>query len=365
MSTFNDIRTRFQVGMDKMNEREVPVKIDNDAVGTVDLNDTETIDAIKTTVNSAGSRDSVIDFLKGIGFPENEANNLFLILSKSSDLNKTSEYLLSRNITIGSLLNKVSDAKSINTNIGMTGKPGDMFYGFTWRTSPPMGPGEPWLSTILSGGRRPNGSEKGDVIVEDLELEVKGPNGRLIGQSGYGDAKQVRAAFARAIENIANGLKLGNFRLIDDPSNDGFWNVTKKEGRGLEINLQSIVEQYGLLDKKAIQLASSEIINAFKTYLNNLDTNKYASALVDCISKDGRINTTKWHSAILTMYFEYYHSIEGFDYIALTTSTGKFAIIEVSKFKEFYDKGLINATSVPSFTNGAGSQGGTYGITLK
>lgn len=365
MGTINDIRARFEVGIKKMEEKEVPVKIDNDVVGTIDVKDTQTIETIKTTVNSAGSRDSIIDFLKEIGFPENEANNLFLILAKSSDMSKTSEYLLSRNITLGSLLNKVSDAKVINTNIGMSGKPGDMFYGFTWRTSPPMGPGEPWLSTVLSGGRRPKGSEKGDVIVDDLELEVKGPNGRLIGQSGYGDAKQIRTSFARAIENIAKELKLTNFNIIKDDRNDAFWNVTKKEGRGLELNLKAIAGQIGLLDKKAIQLVSSEIINAFKTYLLNLNVKKYSSILTDCILQDGTINTVKWHSAILTMYFEYYHSIEGFDYIALTTSTGKFAIIDVSKFKEFYDRGLINATSAPSFTNSAGSQGGTYGITLK
>ena len=66
MSTYNDIRTRFQVGMNRMNEKEVPVEIDNSVVGTVDDSDNEVIDTIKTVVSSAGSKDAIIDFLKSI-----------------------------------------------------------------------------------------------------------------------------------------------------------------------------------------------------------------------------------------------------------------------------------------------------------
>jgi hypothetical protein len=36
MSTYNDIRIRFQVGINRMNEKEVPVEIDDDLVGTID-----------------------------------------------------------------------------------------------------------------------------------------------------------------------------------------------------------------------------------------------------------------------------------------------------------------------------------------
>lgn len=366
MSTYNDIRARFQVGLNKLQEKEVPVEIDDEAVGTVDDTDQQAIDSIKTVVSSAGSRDSIVDFLKGIGFPENEANNLFNVLAGSKDISLTAEYLLSRSITMGSLMNKVQDAKLINNNIGLSGKASDLFYSFSWRTSPPMGPGEPWLSTILKDGRRPSGSEKGDVIVDKLELEVKGPNGRLIGQSGYGDAKEMRNAFLKAIQNIAKSFKLKNFTPLNDTSDDGYWNVTKKEERGVGENLRAIAELYGKpFSKKELLTISNELITAYKSYLKDLDTKKYGSILIDVIGKDGSINLNKWHSTILTMYFEYYHSIEEFDYLALTRKDGKFLIMEVSKFKEFYDKGIIAAKSIPSFTDGAGSQGGTYGILLK
>jgi len=118
-------------------------------------------------------------------------------------------------------------------------------------------------------------------------------------------------------------------------------------------------------NKKDLNMISNEIVGALRAYLLNIDTKKYGSILSDVVSADGTINLDKWHSNIITMYFEYYYSIEDFDYIAFTTSSGKFMIAEVSKFKEFYDKGIIKADSVPSFTNKAGSQGGTYGISLR
>lgn len=365
MSTYNDIRTRFQVGMDKINEKEVPVGIDGNVVGTVDDSDTAVINTIKATVSSAGSKDAIISFLTGINFPENEANNLFNILSKSENIKTTAEYLLSRDITLASILGKPMTAKDINSRIGLIGKTSQLFYNFSWRTSPPMGPGEPWLSTILKDGRRPSGSEKGDVVVDKFELEVKGANGRLIGQSGYGDAKTVRTSLSTAVKNIASSLNISDYEVIDDGS-DGFWNITKREGRGLEMNLKAIASRLGSpFSKKELALISNEIITALKSYLLNLDVKTYGSILIDVIGKDGSINLNKWHSAIITMYFEYYYGIEEFHYIAFTTNEGKFLISEPGKFKELYDKGIIVASSIPSFTNSAGSQGGTYGIKLK
>lgn len=364
--THNDIRTRFQVGINKLEEKEVPVEIDNNVVGTIDDSDTEVVDTIKATVSASGSKDAILSLLAELNFPENESKILFNIISNSENVEKVAEYLLSRDITLGSILNKPQDAKVINSKIGMTGKTSDMFYGFSWRTSPPMGPGEAWLSAILKDGRRPSGSEKGDVIVGDLELEVKGPNGRIVGQSGYGDAKKVRESFATSIANIAKYLGLDGFEVINDLKNDGFWNITKREGRGLELNLKKIASDLGRpFNKKDLNMISNEIVGALRAYLLNIDTKKYGSILSDVVSADGTINLDKWHSNIITMYFEYYYSIEDFDYIAFTTSSGKFMIAEVSKFKEFYDKGIIKADSVPSFTNKAGSQGGTYGISLR
>jgi hypothetical protein len=366
--TNGDIRARFAAALSALEElnegSEIPVSIGKDVIGTVKPNDTDTIDHLKSLVNSSASKEAVITFLLGIGYPADQAEILFTILSRNNDLGSFASYIQNRTITISSLLGKVSDANSINSSIGVPGKASVGFYGMSWRTSPPMGPGEVWLSTVLAGGRRPNGSEKGDVIVDGTELEVKGPNGRLIGQSGYGDAKQMRVHFYNAMTNIAANLGHTDFTAIDS-GKDNFWNVGKKSGEGIETNLKAISKLNKGFSSKDTLMISAEIINAFRNYLLNLDVSKYSGVLSNCIGKDGSINTDKWHAEILPMYFEYYHSHELFSYIAFTSSNGKFLLIDASTFRDAYNRGLINFTAAPSFTNGAGSQGGTYGITIK
>jgi hypothetical protein len=366
--TNGDIRARFAAALSALEElnegSEIPVSIGRDVIGTVKPNDTDTIDHLKSLVNSSASKETVINFLLGIGYPADQAEILFTIISRNNDLSSFVSYIQNRTVTISSLLGKVSDSNSINSSIGVPGKASAGFYGMSWRTSPPMGPGEVWLSTILAGGRRPNGSEKGDVIVDGTELEVKGPNGRLIGQSGYGDAKQMRVHFYNAMTNVAANLGHTDFTAIDS-GKDNFWNVGKKSGEGIEINLKAISKLNKGFSSKEMLMISAEIIGAFKNYLLNLDVSKYSGVLANCIGKDGSINTSKWHAEILPMYFEYYQSHELFNYIAFTREDGRFLLIDASTFRDAYNKGLINFTAAPSFTNGAGSQGGTYGITIK
>jgi hypothetical protein len=363
----HDIRARFAAALSRLelNEAsEIPVSIGKEVIGSVKPNDTDTIDHLKSLVNSSSSKEAVINFLLGIGYPADQAEILFTILSRNNDLGSFASYIQNRTITLSSLLGKISDAHSINSSIGVPGKASVGFYGMSWRTSPPMGPGEVWLSTVLAGGRRPNGSEKGDVIVDGIELEVKGPNGRLIGQSGYGDAKQMRTHFANAMKNIANNLGYSDFNVIDT-GKDNFWNVGKKSGEGIEINLKEISKLNNGFSSKDTSMISSEIINAFGNYLLNLNTSAYSNVLAAAIGKNGSIDTNKWHAEILPMYFEYYQSHEQFSYIAFTSASGKFLLIDATSFRDAYNKGYINFTASPSFTNGAGSQGGTYGITIK
>lgn len=366
--TNGDIRARFAAalaGLELNEANEIPVSIGKEVIGSVKPNDTDTIDHLKSLVNSSSSKQDVISFLIGINYPADQAEILFSILSRGGDITPFVAYIKNRSISISSLLGKVTDANSINSSVGVTGKASAAFYGMSWRTSPPMGPGEVWLSTVLAGGRRPNGSEKGDVVIEGgIELEVKGPNGRLIGQSGYGDAKQLRTKFAESMSRIAKNLGHHDFTVIDT-GRDNFWNVGKKSGEGFEANLKAIAKLNNGLSTKDISMASAEIITAFNGYLLNLDTAKYSNILSNAIGKDGSINPTKWHDEMLPMYFEYYHSLEGFEYIAFTSNSGKFLIIEPSSFRDAFYKGLIKFEAAPSFTNAAGSQGGTYGISLR
>jgi hypothetical protein len=365
MSTFNDIRTKFANAVLEASVNQIPVIVGNTQIGFIDKNDQEIMDALSSLVNSAGSKNEIVSFLLGIGFPANEAETLFNQLSKKNDVKIIASYFKNRTITIDSLIGKISNAGDINKNLGLEQKSSEDFYGFSWRTSPPMGPGEVWLSTILRDGRRPTGAEKGDVIVGSIELEVKGPNGRLIGQSGYGDAKQLRIKFNETISRIADNLGHTNTFKVIDTGKDNFWNVGKKSGEGFEINLKELSKTNNGFSPKEISMISTEIITAFKNYLLNLDIAKYSNILSNAIGKDGSINTKKWHEEMLPMFFEYYHNIELFEYIAFTSGNGRFLLIDPINFRDSFNKGLIDFTAAPSFTNGAGSQGGTYGISIK
>lgn len=345
-----------------LTETALPVNIGSYTVGYVQDRDIETIDRISRIAKSSSVKEEVINFLESINFPKRESQLLFDILSHSQDVNKVKDYLLNRDISLNSLVNKVSGAGSINQKLGISGEESLKFFNFSWRTSPPMGPGEAYLSTIIKDGRRPSSKEKGDCIIGNLELEIKGPGGRLVGQSGYGDAKSMRGSFRECILNISNNLGIQH-TLIDN-NQPGFWNVTKREGRGLEENLMAMSRKFGKFTKKEFGLISEEIVKAWTKYLLNLDVRKYSGVFSDCIGTDGKINLTLYNRNLLSMFFEYYHSMEGFHYFCMTHESGKFLIIKPSDFMKFYENGTIKIPNLPSFTDGAGSQGGSFAISL-
>ena len=113
-----------------------------------------------------------------------------------------------------------------------------------------------------------------------------------------------------------------------------------------------------------LPVVSTELITVYQSYLLNLDISKYSGSLVSSIGKDGSVNCKTWHSEVLPMFFEYYQSIEMFNYIAFTGDTGKFLIIESSTFRDALNRGLVKIKAKPSFINGAGTQGGTYAISV-
>lgn len=342
----------------------VPVSIDKETVGHIDANDIEAKTKITKIAGSASSKEAVIKFLLEIGYPAQQANFLFEILIHGSDMQKVANYFANRTNKLENFIGTVTDSYAINSTLGMDKKTSLEFFNFSWRTSPPMGPGEVYLSTIFESGRRPSGKDKGDVIVGSSEVEVKGPGARLVGQHGYGDAKQMRNSFNQAMASLASSLKIKNY-TVEDSGKDDYWNITKKDARGLEVNLMKIASEVGGFKPKDILLASSVIVKAYKTYLNNLDENKYAGVFANCIGKDGKINVPAYNRALLDVYFNYYYENEKFSYFCMTDSRGLFLIINPADFIAYYDKGIIKAEAPPSFTDRAGSQGGSFAIGLK
>jgi len=358
-----------------LNENMVTVQIDNHVVGHIHSEDEETKSKITKLASSSTSRIAIIDSLEGMGFPTMQAQLLFDIVTKGANPEKFRDYLIDRTITVDSLIGKKMNAHSINSQFEMDHKHSLEFFNFSWRTSPPMGPGEVYLSTILRMGKRPSGKDKGDVMIGNQEMEVKGPGARLIGQKGYGDAKSMRTSFYRAIVDIAKHFKLSAtsyaeggeeydyYNVIE--GKDTGWNITKGRGGYLEENLKSIAKKVKKFSSSDLKFITETIGLCYKTYLIGADDATLKSMLVNSIKPDGSIDIENYNRSLLQTYFNYYYSIENFHYFAMTNKLGEFFIMHPSDFMSNYDKGIIKIETPPSFSNAAGSQGGTFSISLK
>tara|TARA_R110002096_G_C14543077_1_gene718601 strand:+ start:200 stop:1369 length:1170 start_codon:yes stop_codon:yes gene_type:complete len=365
------------IRLQKLDEDMVDVIVGQEHIGQVDDTDDEDMRRLRGIVTTGSFKKELYEFLVGINFPADRAEELIRIISRAEEPSKIAGYLLNRTLTLSSIVDKAQTAKSISSKLLGTKKVANELWGFNWSTTPSQGPGEIYLSLVLADGRRPSGKEKGDVRIGDqTELEVKGPNGRLSGQSGYGDAKEMTIRLWEVGEKIWNNKK--DFGIKEDISYTDFiakpnageltWNINKTGGRNYEDMLKKLaqlVNKKGKFSKTQIQLISIYTIEAFNFYLKKLDVNKYGTSLLPAINQDGSLNTEKWHDIMVNIYFDYYYALENFQYIAFNRSDGKFLIVSPSAFSSLMKKGVIYMKTPPSFGAKAGSQGGTYGISLR
>ena len=209
---FNDIynmkRNNKLYNFDEfLNEEFLDVSIGNIVVGSVDSGDDKTIKKISDISKGSKYKASIVNELKELNFPDSQANIIYNKLLSSSNIEGVLDYIKNKRVKLNSLLGKVTNASDINKLIGIKGEDSDDLFSYKWASSPPMGSGEAWLSLMIDGGRRPKG-EKGDVIINNAEVEVKGDGARIIGQKGYGDGKQMRKSLERAVINISDKLNL-------------------------------------------------------------------------------------------------------------------------------------------------------------
>jgi hypothetical protein len=345
---------------ESINEKQLSVSIDGNLVGSVNDNDTGAIDTIKRIAGSSVGKDEVLAVLTNIGIPVDTQNDVINILA-GGDWAKASSYLLNRTLDINSILGKTTSASAVNKKyFGLTdAKLSNKFFSFQWITSPPMGKGEVWLSLVLNQGAK---AGVGDVSVNGNLTEVKGVNARIVGQSGYGDAKKMALRFKKALEDIC--VALGITYDIKD-GNGLAWNITLKEQRLLGENLTEMAKlKEGGFSKKDLLVISKHIIASYQELYTGLNTNKYQKILIPVISKDGTIDPRAYNKVLLKLSYEYYHQVEQFVYFAMTNNkTGKFLIIKPDDFNKLVDSGRVKFTP-PSWGSSGGTMGGYFGITL-
>ena len=338
----------------------ISVSIGATQIGQIMSNDQETINDITKIVQSSGVKEKLDTFLLGIGVPKGHLKNIISLLS-NGDLNKVMNYIDNRTTSIDSLLGNKVNALNLNDSLfGITNKSDSLsLFSYQWPTSPIMGKGEFWLALILSGG---SSASTGDVSVNGSILEVKGIGARLVGQKGYGNAKQMVSSFKSALSEIAIEVGATGYSVIDGSNID--WNITKKTARLLELNLQAIAKEVNGFNPKQIAIISRKLIEVYKTLYVNLNTAQYGSILEGSINRNGSIDVAMFNKALLVLSFDYYLSVEHFTYFSIVNhKTGNVLIINPNDFAKFVDNDTIIYTP-PSWGEAAGVQGGYYAIAI-
>lgn len=365
MADFKDIRTLFEIAMNEA-EATMPVSIGKEIAGYINSNDLDTISDIKRLAGSSNYRLAIISHFESLGLSNDDATAVFNIITKGSDMQKVSEYLMSNKKDIQQFLDKKVNVYEWLASIGITDKKTSaILYDYATNTKPVTGPGEVFLSLFIDGGTRPTSKEKGDVRINGLEVEVKANGGRLIGQKGYGDAKSMRIAIKKSLEDLVSHF--GADIQVEDSSNDSAFHMTKKEPREIGRVLSEISKQKGKFSKKDLLFISEKLLDAYQSYLLNSAKlmKKYIGPIAQVIKANGTIDLDKFHKQMMNLYFEYYYSLEQFDLISLVNKkTGDLLITNPTKFSKYINSGEIGYTN-PSFSDSAGVQGGTYSITLK
>tara|TARA_R100000655_G_scaffold30834_1_gene61947 strand:- start:651 stop:3638 length:2988 start_codon:yes stop_codon:yes gene_type:complete len=362
-----------------IHEEMIDVILGQELIGQIDDKDDEAMRRLRGIVTTGSFKKELYEFLVGtVNFPPEQADRVIRLISRAEDPAKAAGYLLNRTFTLASTVGKKLNGIKAATKFMGTKKISPELWSFNWPTSPAQGPGEVFLSLIFADGRRPASGEKGDLFVGNTEVEVKGPNGRLAGQKGYGDAKQMPVKLWEVGEKVLANPKefpVGPFssasmsEVVAKPKpGDLSWNITKKESRKFGEMLQILARSQkpeGKFTNKQKQTISRYIMEAYKNYLLGLDVNSNSAKLVPAINNDGSLNLPLWHSVMVNIYFDYYLSLENFGYIAFNNDAGDFLIVEPSKFGKLMGNGTIWIKTPPSFSSSAGNQGGTYGIDLK
>ena len=98
-------------------------------------------------------------------------------------------YLNSRTLGPGDFTNSQDPIPLTQDFLALPAKVAKKLFIWSWKSTPSTGRGEVWLSLMLKDGKRPTSSQKGDMMINKAEWEVKGDGARIAGQKGFGDCK--------------------------------------------------------------------------------------------------------------------------------------------------------------------------------
>jgi hypothetical protein len=235
---------------------------------------------------------------------------------------------------------------------------------WSWKSTPSTGRGEVWLSLMLKDGKRPDSTQKGDMMIDKAEWEVKGDGARIAGQKGFGDAKQMRHHLNTAIVKFCGDIGRKAPDFLNDSAGDNAWNIGKKSAGLLGKSLEALAKEKKFVKADLVKL-NTRLLEAYSQYLLAFTTK--LSLTKGIVGLDGKINIAKYNRILLEMYYSHYENTEEFDGIFLVSYTKANKVLACTTTKEFLkavDSGQIKISAYPSFTDAAGAQGGSFAIQL-
>ena len=237
-----------------------------------------------------------------------------------------------------------------------------------------MGSGEILVSVLIKGARKAGASgEKGDTIVNDVELEIKSDNGRLKGQSGYNQGVEASKYWFEQLSglissrpelNIQPPAKPGGVEYNFTRSNQG-WELYKKGNELIQASANTdtpiTLIAINQLAKDGLKRVFGDATDQDVMWIDELITQP------DFYEKSGS-TTAAIDYRYAIMQIALYMRIEGIDSIltfTMSTKTkkhyGSVGIITPDNLSEFTNYGT-RITSRSSFSTGGGAFGMVLGI---
>jgi len=171
--------------------------------------------------------------MTSIGIPESNARTVLDRSLETGDFPAFSRYMTKRTLTLAAVSKSgdlIAAAKAAIPS--MSDQFAMWLINYNWPSTPLMGAGEAALVLLLKNGNKP---AHGDIAIGDDVLEVKGDNGRLKGQHGYGTGMDVGKVFQAEFNKLMRKLPAAD--RIPVPAAGGTeYNATKTARAGWAAN---------------------------------------------------------------------------------------------------------------------------------
>ena len=100
-----------QEEVERLDEDMVDVIVGQEHIGQVDDADDDDMRRLRGIVTTGSFKKELYEFLVGINFPTDKAEEIIRIISRAEDPSKIAGYLLNRTLTISSILDKPMSAR--------------------------------------------------------------------------------------------------------------------------------------------------------------------------------------------------------------------------------------------------------------